>query len=236
MLAKPFPSDASAFTSNKLIRLIMNLRNKGISDTDVLSAMERTPRDIFIPERMRDQAYEDMAIPIGRGQTISQPYVVAMMTQALDVNDRHKVLEIGTGSGYQAAILARLCRRLYTIERHKPLLDRAQHMFDELHLRNITSICADGMNGWPIINGMSQAPFQRIIVTAAARGKPPQALLDQLDIGGIMVCPVGQSTDDQVLKRYEKLSEDTYSISDICPVRFVPLLPDIARQSENADD
>lgn len=103
MLAKPLPSDASAFTSNKLIRLIMNLRNKGISDMDVLAAMERTPRDIFIPERMRDQAYEDMAIPIGRGQTISQPYVVAMMTQALDVNDRHKVLEIGTGSGYQAA-------------------------------------------------------------------------------------------------------------------------------------
>ena len=215
----------------RIIRLIMDLRDKGINDISVLSAIERIPRDIFVPVEMRDQAYEDIALPIGRGQTISQPFVVAIMTEALQVTDRDKVLEIGTGSGYQAAILSKLCRRLYTIERHKPLLQNAQDIFDELKLRNITAICGDGMRGWPIINGISQAPFQRIIVTAAARGKPPQELLDQLDEGGIMVCPVGESTDDQVLKKYHKLSEDTYSISDICPVRFVPLLPEIAKDN-----
>ncbi len=232
MYAESLSSDATSFQSNRIIRLIMDLRNKGISDMDVLSAMERIPREIFIPERMQDQAYEDIAIPIGRGQTISQPFVVATMTQALELNDRHKVLEIGTGSGYQAAILAKLCRRLYTIERHEPLLVGAQEVFDHLHIRNITSICGDGMMGWPLIHGISQAPFQRIIVTAAARGRPPQELLDQLDINGIMVCPVGQSTDDQMLKKYVKLSDDTYSISDICPVRFVPLLPNIAGDVE----
>lgn len=211
----------------KIIRLIMTLRNAGINDTQVLSAIERTPREVFVPETFRDQAYDDIALPIGRGQTISQPFVVAAMTQALDIGDRDKVLEIGTGSGYQAAILARLCRRLYTIERHKPLLQDAQEIFDELRLHNITSICGDGMKGWP-----QQAPFQRIIVTAAARGQPPQALFDQLDVNGILVCPVGESTDDQVLRKYTKMSDDTFSLSDICPVRFVPLLPDIARQNE----
>ena len=222
----------SVQNQGRVIRLIMSLRDKGISDTDVLSAIERIPRDIFVPKEMIDQAYEDIALPIGRGQTISQPIVVAMMTQALEVSDRDKVLEIGTGSGYQAAVLSKLCRRLYTIERHKPLLIGAQEIFETLKLRNITAICGDGMKGWPLINGISQAPFQRIIVTAAARGKPPQELLDQLDINGIMICPVGENTDDQVLKRYQKLSDDTYSISDICPVRFVPLLPDIARENE----
>ncbi len=218
--------------NSKIIRLIMDLRRKGVSDMNVLKAMERIPRDVFVPQEMLDQAYEDIALPIGRGQTISQPFVVATMTEAMQISDRDKVLEIGTGSGYQAAILSKLCRRLYTIERHKPLLQNAQAIFEDLKLRNITAICADGMKGWPIINGISQAPFQRIIVTAAARGKPPQELLDQLDVGGIMVCPVGDNTDDQVLKKYHKLSDDTYSISDICPVRFVPLLPDIARSQE----
>ncbi|MCB9963527.1 MAG: protein-L-isoaspartate(D-aspartate) O-methyltransferase [Rhodospirillales bacterium] len=227
----------TAPTSNadKIIRLLMNLREKGITDTRVLGAIEKIPRELFIPQEMRDQAYEDIALPIGRGQTISQPVVVGLMTQALQIGDRDKVLEIGTGSGYQAAVLSKLCRRLYTIERHKPLLIGAHALFEALSLRNITAICADGMKGWPVINGNSQAPFQRIIVTAAARGNPPQELLDQLDIDGIMVCPVGNSTDDQVLKKYVKLSDDTFSISDICPVRFVPLLPHIARDSEERD-
>ncbi len=227
----PDPSVLPLQNYGRVIRLIMDLRDKGINDTAVLSAIERVPREIFVPQQMLDQAYEDIALPIGRGQTISQPLVVATMTEALAVGDRDKVLEIGTGSGYQAAILSKLCRRLYTIERHKPLLENAQQVFDELKLRNITAICGDGMRGWPVINGISQAPFQRIIVTAAARGKPPQELLDQLDQGGIMVCPVGESSDDQVLKKYQKLSDDTYSISDICPVRFVPLLPDVARDA-----
>jgi len=214
----------------KVIRLVMNLRTAGITDTAVLAAMERVPREIFIPKQMHDQAYEDIALPIGRGQTISQPFVVAFMTQALELDDRTKVLEIGTGSGYQACVLAKLCRRVYTIERHKPLLEGAEKIFDELKLRNITAICGDGMKGWP-----QQAPFDRIIVTAGAMDKPPQALLDQLSIGGIMIIPVGKNG-QQVLRRYKKESDEAYAVKDLMPVRFVPLLPDIARSSEQADD
>lgn len=214
----------------KVIRLIMSLRNAGITDTAVLSAMERVPRELFIPKQIHDQAYEDIALPIGRGQTISQPYVVAFMTQALEVNDRIKVLEIGTGSGYQACVLAKLCRRVYTIERHKPLLEGAEHIFNELKLRNITAIVGDGMKGWP-----QQAPFDRIIVTAGASDKPPAALLDQLSVGGIMIIPIGKAG-HQVLRRYKKETEDTYAVKDLLPVRFVPLLPDIARATEQADD
>lgn len=229
------PVGALPQASGKVARLINQLRIQGITDPNVLGAIERIPREVFIPEMFHNQAYDDIALPIGRGQTISQPCVVAIMTQALKISDRDKVLEIGTGSGYQAAILARLCRRLYTIERHRPLLQRAQEIFDELRLRNITAICADGMKGWPVINGISQAPFQKIMVTAASRHRPPQELLDQLDVGGIMVCPVGSNLDEQVLRKYTKMSDDTFSMHDICPVRFVPLLPDIARLSEAAE-
>ncbi len=206
----------------------MSLRKAGIRDTTVLSAIERVPRDHFIPEAMQDQAYEDIAVPIGLGQTISQPFVVAKMTEALELNDRHKVLEIGTGTGYQACVLSKICRRVYTIERHKPLHDIAENNFKELGLRNITTLCGDGMKGWPKIHGIEQAPFDRIIVTAAAREKPPEKLIEQLKVGGIMVAPVGESG-KQMLKRYKKESADTYAISDIIPVRFVPLLPDIAK-------
>lgn len=214
----------------RVIRLIMNLRTAGITDISVLNAMERVPREIFIPKQMHDQAYEDIALPIGRGQTISQPYIVAAMTQALELNDRIKVLEIGTGSGYQTCILSRLCRRVYSIERHRPLLAGAEQIFNELKLRNITAIAGDGMKGWP-----QQAPFDRIIVTAAALDRPPQALLDQLSIGGIMIIPVGRAG-SQVLRRYKKEADETYAVKDLMPVRFVPLLPDIARPQENADD
>ncbi|MCC7168195.1 MAG: protein-L-isoaspartate(D-aspartate) O-methyltransferase, partial [Rhodospirillales bacterium] len=166
------------------IRLLMELRRGGVVDTRVLAAIERTPRELFVPQTFQDQAYEDQALPIGRGQTISQPLVVGLMTQALEVGERMKVLEIGTGSGYQAAILARLCRRLYTIERHKPLLKEAEERFKALRLYNITAIAGDGMKGWP-----DQAPFERIMVTAAAT-EIPQALVDQLAVGGILVVPV----------------------------------------------
>ncbi|MAZ76591.1 MAG: protein-L-isoaspartate O-methyltransferase [Micavibrio sp.] len=213
----------------------MDLRTKGIQDTDVLGALERVPRDHFIPEALADQAYEDIAVPIGLGQTISQPFVVSKMTEALELNDRHKVLEIGTGTGYQACVLSKLCRRVYTIERHKPLHQIAEQNFKDLNIRNITAICADGMKGWPKINGIDQAPFDRIIVTAAAREKPPAELLDQLSVGGIMIAPVGSGeggTGGQMLKRYKKESEDTYSISDVIPVRFVPLLPDVAKDED----
>ncbi len=213
---------------NNKIRLVMTLRSAGIQDTNVLGAIERVPREHFIPEAMMDQAYEDIAVPIGLGQTISQPYVVAKMTEALELTDRHKVLEIGTGTGYQACVLSKICRRVYTIERHKPLHEMAEHNFRELNIRNVTAICGDGMKGWPRIHGIDQAPFDRIIVTAAAREKPPAELIEQLNVGGIMVAPVGEAG-SQMLKRYKKEAEDTYSITDIMPVRFVPLLPDIAK-------
>ena len=223
---------------NRRIRLIMDLRTKGITDTKVLSAMERVPRDIFVPGTVRDQAWDDMALPIGRGQTISQPYIVAVMTQNLNLTDQDRVLEIGTGCGYQTAVLAGLARRVYTIERHKVLADMAQETLEDLKIRNVTAIAADGMNGWPKM-GRPEAPeFDKIIVTACARGKPPQALLSQLKEGGIMVVPVEGGPDgdrgEQILKRYKKEGEDTYSIKDICTVRFVPLLPDMGEAGEGA--
>jgi len=207
------------------IRLIMHLRQAGITDTQVLSAMELTPREMFVPLSFHDQAYEDTALPIGLGQTISQPYVVAYMTQALELDPRMIVLEVGTGSGYQTAVLSRLCRRVYTIERHKPLSELAQQHFENLKLRNVTAVAGDGMHGWPEPN-----QFDRIIVTAAA-AEPPLALLDQLKVGGIMIIPVGDQGKPQVLRRYKRESEDIYSKQDMLPVRFVPLLPDVPRRA-----
>lgn len=207
------------------IRLIMKLRKCGITDTGVLAAIERVPREVFIPPQFHDQAYEDTALPIGRGQTISQPLVVASMTQELKLNDRHKVLEIGTGSGYQAAILAKLCRRVYSIERHRPLLATAEQRINELRIRNITCKAADGMKGW-----IEQAPFDRIIVTAAAGGdEAPPALLAQMSVGGIMVIPMGRDKASQFIYRITRTSEETYETERLMPVRFVPLLPNVAR-------
>jgi protein-L-isoaspartate(D-aspartate) O-methyltransferase len=219
---------------NKRIRLIMELRSKGMSDTKVLGAMERVPRDEFVPHAVKDQAWEDMALPIGRGQTISQPLVVATMTAALKLSGMEKVLEIGTGCGYQTAVLARLCRRVYTIERHRILLERAEAMFEALKIRNVTAICADGMKGWPRMHGIDQAPFDRIICTAAARGEPPPALLAQLKPGGILVIPCGPSG-DQTLKAYQQGEDGAVSVKSLMPVRFVPLLPDVAAESEDID-
>jgi len=221
--------------ANKKIRLIMDLRNKGVTDMAVLSAMEKVPREFFVPKELAHQAWEDMALPIGRGQTISQPLVVAMMTAALELSDRDKVLEIGTGCGYQTAVLSRMCRRVYTIERHTPLLEAAEKRLEELKIRNVTALAADGMKGWPVMHGISQAPFDKILVTAAAREKPPQALLDQLHPGGVMVIPVG-GQGEQFVRRYRKEGEDTYSVKDLFPVRFVPLLPDIAGDDEGRED
>jgi protein-L-isoaspartate(D-aspartate) O-methyltransferase len=203
----------------------MSLRNSGITNTDVLAAIEKVPREAFVLPAMVDQAYEDIALPIGRGQTISQPLVVASMTEALELDSLCKVLEIGTGSGYQACVLSHLCRRVYTVERHKPLLQKAEEAFKDLRLHNITAIAADGMKGWP---RPEQAPFDRIIVTAAAKGDIPTALLEQLKVGGILVAPVGENASTQVLRRYKKESDDTFAVKDIMPVRFVPLLPDLA--------
>jgi len=202
----------------RIIRLLMELRRFGVTDTPTLAAIEGIPRDLFVERPFLDQAYENRALPIGCGQTVSQPLVVGMMTQALEVGDRMKVLEVGTGSGYQAAVLSRLCRRVYTIERHKPLLKEAEERFKRLRIHNITSKIGDGSRGWP-----EQAPFERIMVTAAAHDIPP-LLVDQLKVGGIMVLPVGDAHAlEQDLVKVTKL-EDGLHIDHLGPVRFVPLV------------
>lgn len=205
---------------SRKIRLILAMRRSGITDTRVLGALERIPRDAFVPVTFRDRAYDDVALPIGRHQTISQPSVVARMTQALEVGDRMKVLEIGTGSGYQAAILASLCRRLYTIERHKELLELAERQFAGLRITNVTARLGDGALGWP-----EQAPFDRIIVTAAAVAMP-ETLAGQLVVGGIMVVPVGHPDGDQTLMRVRR-TEDGFTTEAAGLVRFVPLVPGV---------
>ncbi len=199
------------------IRLLMELRSQGITDARVLSAIERTPRELFVADGMQDQAYENTALPIGLGQTISQPIVVAMMTQRLEVGDRMRVLEVGTGSGYQAAILSHLCRRVYTIERHRDLLRLAEEKFKQLGLDNITTRWGDGAKGWP-----EQAPFDRIIVTAAAIAVP-QDLVDQLKDDGLMIVPIGQDTWNQRLLAIRRTG-DTIATEAFMDVRFVPLV------------
>lgn len=204
-------------------RLILEVRQAGVTDPKLLAAMESVPRHLFVPKTFKAKTYDDVALPIGRHQTVSQPSVVGRMTQALEVGDRMKVLEVGTGSGYQAAILARLCRRLYTVERHPPLLEIAEDRFQELRLMNITSILGDGSHGWP-----EQAPFDRIMLTAAALDIPSQ-LVDQLAPGGIMVLPVGLDDDDQRLIRLVKHDEGAET-EDLGAVRFVPLLPGVENE------
>ena len=203
------------------IRLIMELRRQGITDARVLGAIERVPREAFVPETFRDQAYENTALPIGRDQTISQPAVVAFMTQELKIDDRMRVLEIGTGSGYQAAVLAKLCRRVYSIERHRELLADAEAKFHELRINNVTTRHGDGTKGWP-----EQAPLDRIIVTAAATRDVPQALLDQLAPDGIMIAPMGDNARDQHLFRFMFGEDGILNREKLWPVRFVPLIGD----------
>lgn len=210
------------------IRLIMALRGHGIVDNAVIAAMERIPREAFVMPTFRDQAYEDMALPISHGQTISQPLVVAAMTQALELTDRHKVLEIGTGSGYQAAVLSRICRRVYSIERHRELLQETVQRLEQLGYHNITTLHGDGMLGWP-----AQAPFERIVVTAAGQNEEvPPRLLEQLADGGIMIVPLQLGVGDQQVFRIRRRG-DEFEREALFPVRFVPLLPDTG-ESEQA--
>jgi protein-L-isoaspartate(D-aspartate) O-methyltransferase len=207
--------------SSRTIRLLLELRRGGITDTRVLAAMERVPREEFVPEPFQDKAYDNVALPIGHHQTVSQPLVVARMIQALQVGERMKVLEVGTGSGYQAAILSRLCRRLYTIERYRDLLERAERSFAALRLSNITAMVGDGAQGWP-----RQAPFDRIAVAAAARTFPP-ALIDQLAVGGLIVAPLGPGDGPQRLVRARR-TEDGVAEEILDEVRFVPLMSGVA--------
>jgi protein-L-isoaspartate(D-aspartate) O-methyltransferase len=200
------------------IRLILELRQAGITDTDILAAVEKSPREMFVPSTFSDRAYDAMALPIGHGQTISQPVVVARMIVALDLNDRIKVLEIGSGSGYQTAILSYLCRRVYAIERHRDLLRDAQARLDALKRYNVTAVVGDGMKGWP-----DQAPFERIIVSAAATVMP-DALVEQLSDGGLMIIPIGDHRRDQMITRVRR-EGDNITTEDLWPVRFLPLVP-----------
>ncbi len=207
------------------IKLIMELRRQGITSRSVLVAIERTPREIFVPEALRGRSYENIALPIGQGQTISQPYIVGFMSQELKLNKRMVVLEVGTGSGYQAAVLARLCRRVYTIERHRALLQNAETCFAQLGLHTISTRLGDGYKGWP-----EQAPFERILVTAAAQ-EPPPLLLEQLAVGGFMLIPIGPTYDTQNIVRITR-SESGYDTEELLPVRFVPMVPGIAIEGQ----
>ncbi len=199
----------------------MDLRRRGITDQRVLSAVERVPRELFVPDMFSDQAFDDTALPIDCGQTISQPYIVAYMTQMLNLGDRMKILEVGTGSGYQTAILAALSRRTYTIERHRPLLEEAEAKFKALNISNITTRVGDGLKGWP-----EQEPFDRIIVTAAAE-ELPLGLCKQLKIGGRMIIPVGKTSAEQKLICVDR-NEEGFDVTDLLPVRFVPLVEGVA--------
>ncbi len=205
----------------RMIQLVMSLRGGGVTDAKVMGALERTPRHLFVPQRFGDQAYDDRALPIDCGQTISQPLIVALMTQALKLDDRCKVLEIGTGSGYQAAVLARLARRVYSVERYRTLSREAEARFEAMRLSNIVTRIGDGSIGWP-----EQAPFDRIILTASAPTRP-DAILEQLKDGGIAVAPVDRET-RQVLVRYVR-EGDSITETDIMDVRFVPLVRGEAR-------
>ncbi len=204
---------------SRKIRLVMDLRNAGVTDTRVLAAIERVPRERFVAESFQDQAYANQALPISCGQTISQPLVVGLMTQALDISDRQKVLEVGTGSGYQAAILSKLARRVYTVERHRDLLAEAEKRFAGLGIHNITTMVGDGYKGWP-----AQAPFERILVTAAARIVPPDLVAQLSDEGGVMVLPVGDVAGlHQEVIRVKKDGKQ-FKSERLFPVRFVPLV------------
>jgi protein-L-isoaspartate(D-aspartate) O-methyltransferase len=212
------PDDAE-----RKMQFLFALRSKGVTDSRVLHAMESVDRGMFLQGLFAERAYEDTPLPIACGQTISQPSVVGLMTQALDVSARDKVLEVGTGSGYQAAILAQLARRVYTVDRFRRLTRTAEEVFKSMALTNVITFTADGSHGFP-----DHAPFDRILVTAAAED-PPGPLLAQLRIGGIMVLPVGQSDAVQTLIRVTR-TETGFDYDELRPVRFVPLVEGLGRE------
>tara|TARA_B100000989_G_scaffold212778_1_gene161675 strand:- start:41 stop:667 length:627 start_codon:yes stop_codon:yes gene_type:complete len=203
---------------NEKAQLIMTLRGMGIVDADVLSAIEQVPREMFVARAMQAHAYENASLPIAMDQTISQPYIVAIMSAALQLTGRERVLEIGTGSGYQAAILSFLCRRVYSIERLRPLLVDADNRLREIRVTNVTTRLGDGARGWP-----EAAPFDRIILTCAPP-VIPDMLLNQLKIGGIMVAPVGRDRNQQLVTI--RRSEAGFEEATLLPVKFVPLVED----------
>jgi protein-L-isoaspartate(D-aspartate) O-methyltransferase len=191
------------------------LRRRGIDDERVLDAMGEVPRELFVPEGLRDDAYRDGALRIGEGQTISQPWIVACMAQLLELEGDERVLEVGTGSGYAAAVLSRLCRDLVTIERFESLAEGARALLDELGYTNVEVRVGDGSRGAP-----DRAPFEGISVTATAAAQPPEALFEQLAPGAALVCPVARGR-RELLMRFRDGEQEA-----VAPVRFVPLVED----------
>ena len=208
-------------TAEDKARLLLALRRHGLTDPALLEAMEQTPREQFVSEAFAAHAWRDAALPIDCGQTISQPLIVAMMTAALEPRSDGKVLEIGTGSGYQTAILSRLCRRVYTVERHQALMRQAETRFATLGLTNITCRLGDGSLGW-----QEQAPFARILIAAAAVDIPP-VLAVQLTEGGILVAPVGEADGPQDLLRIVRTASGL-DVRKLASVKFVPLVAGVA--------
>jgi protein-L-isoaspartate(D-aspartate) O-methyltransferase len=205
------------------MEFLLSLRSRGIMDQAVLRAMDEVPREHFVEQGFDEEAYADRALPIACGQTISQPYVVAYMTEKLGVGPEHRVLEVGTGSGYQTAVLSRLAREVVSIERYRTLVDVARRRLESLGFNNADIVAGDGFEGVP-----ERAPYDRIMVTAAAESIPP-ALIDQLGEGGVMVLPHGPHDGPQSILRVTKspagLRQET-----LIQVRFVPLLPGQARE------
>ncbi|UTP41605.1 protein-L-isoaspartate(D-aspartate) O-methyltransferase [Phenylobacterium sp. LH3H17] len=206
-----------------MARLIMSLRSQGVSEPAVLNAIESTPREMFTPDLFKERAFEDSALPIACGQTISQPFIVGLMTQALGVEKRDRVLEIGTGSGYQTTVLSKLARLVYTVERYRTLMAEAESRFKHLGLTNVITRFGDGGQGWP-----EQAPFDRILVTAAAPDEP-KALLSQLKPTGVLVAPIGKGP-VQSLRRYTGDGKGGFTVESLTDVRFVPLLDGVAKE------
>ena len=196
--------------------LIMQLRSQSITDKSILSAVEKVPREKFVPESLRQHAYENASLPIAGNQTISQPYVVARMTQELALKQSERVLEIGTGSGYQTAILSFLARRIYTVERIRPLLVSAENQLKALKISNVLFRHADGHLGWP-----EAAPFEKIIVTCQIKNIP-ETLKAQLKDGGILVAPVGEAGKEILLKVTR--NGDQFKMEELMAVRFVPMV------------
>ena len=209
-------------TSIQKANLIMKLRAMGISSNDVLSAIERIPREIFLPSTFHSYAYQNNPLPIGFEQTISQPYIVALMTESLSLKGNEVILEIGTGSGYQTSILSLLTRRVYSIERLKPLLVNAQRCFKKLKLTNIVSEVGDGFFGWPKL-----APFDSVIITCAI-DKLDDRILNQIRFNGVCIAPVGKKNSEQRLKKITiKNNRNTDIWEDLGKVSFVPLITNI---------
>ena len=218
-MADPPPADESV----SRMEFLLTLRRRGIMDQAVLRAMDEIPREHFVPSALLDAAYSDHALPIACGQTISQPYVVAYMTEQLEVRPEHRVLEIGTGSGYQAAVLSRLAREVVSIERYRTLAETARTRLQSLGLSNVEVVVGDGLRGCP-----DRAPFDRIIVTAAAE-EIPSDLIEQLVDRGILLLPLGRHSGAQQIVKLRSTAAGLER-EDLLPVRFVPLLPGQARE------